>query len=71
MHRWSSRNDCPRGRAVPRVTRNGWSATRSSKPAVSSGPAQPVLVRMDSAFFGGPAVQAVLPGGTEVSVTVR
>jgi len=30
-----------------------------------------VLVRMDSAFFGGPAVRAVLAGGAEVSVTVR
>jgi hypothetical protein len=30
-----------------------------------------VLVRMDSAFFGGPAVRAVLAGGADVSVTVR
>ncbi len=32
---------------------------------------QPILVRMDSAFFGGPAVRAVLSGGADVSVTVR
>lgn len=32
---------------------------------------QPVLVRMDSAFFGGPAVRAALAGGADVSVTVR
>jgi hypothetical protein len=32
---------------------------------------QPILVRMDSAFFGGPAVRAVLAGGAHVSVTVR
>ncbi len=32
---------------------------------------RPVLVRMDSAFFGGPAVRAVLAGGADVSVTVR
>ncbi len=30
-----------------------------------------VLVRMDSAFFGEPAVRAVLAGGAQVSVTVR
>ena len=30
-----------------------------------------VLVRMDSAFFGGPAVRAALAGGADVSVTVR
>ncbi len=32
---------------------------------------QPVLVRMDSAFFGGPAVRAAVAGGADVSVTVR
>lgn len=32
---------------------------------------QPVLVRMDSAFFGGPAVRAAVAGGAHVSVTVR
>jgi hypothetical protein len=32
---------------------------------------QRVLVRMDSAFFGGPAVRAALAGGADVSVTVR
>ncbi len=32
---------------------------------------QPILVRMDSAFFGGPAVRAALSGGAHVSVTVR
>lgn len=32
---------------------------------------QPILVRMDSAFFGGPAVRAALAGGADVSVTVR
>ena len=32
---------------------------------------QPILVRMDSAFFGGPAVRAVLAGGADMSVTVR
>ncbi|HET7396918.1 MAG TPA: IS1380 family transposase, partial [Intrasporangium sp.] len=35
------------------------------------GPHRPVLVRMDSAFFGGPAVRATLAGGADVSVTVR
>ena len=35
------------------------------------GPDRRVLVRMDSAFFGGPAVRAVLAGGAHVSVTVR
>ncbi|HEX5535089.1 MAG TPA: IS1380 family transposase [Actinomycetales bacterium] len=30
-----------------------------------------VLVRMDSAFFGGPAVRAAVAGGADVSVTVR
>ena len=30
-----------------------------------------VLVRMDSAFFGGPAVRAARAGGAQVSVTVR
>ena len=35
------------------------------------GPDRPVLVRMDSAFFGGPAVRAALAGGADVSVTVR
>ncbi len=35
------------------------------------GPDRAVLVRMDSAFFGGPAVRAALAGGAEVSVTVR
>ena len=30
-----------------------------------------VLVRMDSPFFGGPSVRAVLAGGADVSVTVR
>lgn len=30
-----------------------------------------ILVRMDSAFFGGPAVRAALAGGADVSVTVR
>ena len=32
---------------------------------------RPVLVRMDSAFFGGPAVRAAVAGGAEVSLTVR
>jgi hypothetical protein len=32
---------------------------------------QRVLVRMDSAFFGGPAVRAAVAGGADVSVTVR
>lgn len=32
---------------------------------------RPVLVRMDSAYFGGPAVRAALGGGAHVSVTVR
>ena len=32
---------------------------------------RPVLVRMDSAFFGGPAVRAARAGGADVSVTVR
>jgi len=32
---------------------------------------QPVLVRMDSAFFGGPALRAAVAGGADVSVTVR
>jgi hypothetical protein len=31
----------------------------------------PVLVRMDSAFYGRPAVHAALTGGADVSVTVR
>jgi hypothetical protein len=35
------------------------------------GPDRAVLVRMDSAFFGGPAVRAALAGGADVSVTVR
>ena len=35
------------------------------------GPDQPVLVRMDSAYFGGPAVRAALTGGADVSVTAR
>ena len=35
------------------------------------GPGRPVLARMDSAFFGGPAVRAALAGGADVSVTVR
>ena len=35
------------------------------------GPDQAVLVRMDSAFFGGPAVRAALAGGADVSVTAR
>jgi hypothetical protein len=30
-----------------------------------------ILVRMDSAFFGGPAVRAAVTGGAHVSVTVR
>jgi hypothetical protein len=32
---------------------------------------RPVLVRMDSAFFGRPAVLAAITGGARVSVTVR
>ena len=32
---------------------------------------QAVLVRMDSAYFGGPAVRAALTGGADVSVTAR
>ena len=32
---------------------------------------RPVLVRMDSAFFGGPALRAAVTGGADVSVTVR
>ena len=32
---------------------------------------RPVLVRMDSAFFGRPAVRAAMAGGADVSVTVR
>ncbi|HET7740982.1 MAG TPA: IS1380 family transposase, partial [Mycobacterium sp.] len=32
---------------------------------------QPILVRMDSAFFGGPSLRAALAGGADVSVTVR
>lgn len=32
---------------------------------------RPVLVRMDSAYFGGPAIRAALSGGAHVSVTVR
>ena len=32
---------------------------------------QPVLVRADSAFFGGPSVRAALAGGAHVSVTVE
>jgi hypothetical protein len=35
------------------------------------GPDRPVLVRADSAFFGGPAVRAAVAGGAHVSVTVR
>ncbi|OFE15191.1 transposase [Humibacillus sp. DSM 29435] len=35
------------------------------------GPDQPVLFRMDSAFFGGPAVRAARASGADVSVTVR
>ncbi|HET9649283.1 MAG TPA: IS1380 family transposase [Microlunatus sp.] len=34
-------------------------------------PSTPVLVRMDSAFYGRNAVQAALTGGAEVSVTIR
>ncbi len=34
-------------------------------------PDTPVLVRMDSAFYGRRAVRAALAGGAEVSVTVR
>jgi hypothetical protein len=35
------------------------------------GPDHPVLVRMDSAFYGRPAVLAAITGGACVSVTVR
>jgi hypothetical protein len=35
------------------------------------GPDRPILVRMDSAFFGRPAVLAAITGGAYVSVTVR
>jgi len=35
------------------------------------GQSQPILVRMDSAFYGRSAVQAALKGGAAVSVTVR
>ena len=35
------------------------------------GKTRPVLVRMDSAFYGRPAVHAALAGGAAVSVTVR
>ena len=34
-------------------------------------PTAPVLVRMDSAFYGHPAVSAAIRGGAQVSVTVR
>ena len=35
------------------------------------GPDQPVLVRMDSAYYGRDAVHAAITGGAHVSVTVR
>jgi len=35
------------------------------------GPGSPILVRMDSAFYGRGAVHAALAGGADVSVTVR
>jgi len=35
------------------------------------GPGSPILVRMDSAFYGRGAVHAALTGGADVSVTVR
>lgn len=35
------------------------------------GPAQGILVRMDSAYYGRDAVQAAITGGAHVSVTVR
>ena len=44
-------------------------AVRTSRRLLAK--SQPVLVRMDSAFYGRGAVHAVLAGGAAVSVTVR
>ena len=48
-----------------------WSPTRSPPPAGCSSRTTPVLVRMDSAFYGRGPVHAALAGGAQVSVTVR
>ena len=60
------KGSCGSSRGAKRLIGDALKQARRVLPAGTS-----VLVRMDSAFYGRPSVQAVLAGGAQVSVTAR
>ncbi|WP_344814782.1 IS1380 family transposase [Microlunatus aurantiacus] len=60
------KGSCASARGAKRLVADAVTTTRRILPA-----ATPVLVRMDSAFYGRNAVHAALAGGAQVSVTTR
>ena len=62
------KGSCGSPRGAKRLVADALATLRSLRPA---GPAGPVLLRADSAFYGHPTIGAAVAAGAQVSVTVR